>query len=195
MATAATIFIINESIKTFQDYLAAIFGILFSLMFIRLIWSATNIRKTYLLRYRYFCTLSLCIISSIILFILTLLLQGIQSNFLQKEYLIYAPLGTGAVSALCIGYIISGRILPKSLPFIDNYKEKSNYRLVAEVIVASLITGYIIYYLRILAIMNTDSGDCEHLFIPRIRLCLFLPQVFTMRQQWRISFASILLLI
>ena len=36
--------------------------------------------------------------------------------------------------------------------------------------------------MRILAIMNTDYGDREQLFIPRIEFIVFLPQVFTIRQ-------------
>lgn len=64
IAMAACLFLAHESAKTFSDYLATIFASIFALMVMRLLWAAESTQRLQLLKYRYFCTMSLVLISA-----------------------------------------------------------------------------------------------------------------------------------
>lgn len=145
VALAASIFFMKESIDVYNDYLAAVFSLIFGIQFLVLILVDQGVCRSFL-KYKFFSTMSLVLVASSFLLPVTIYIKYIIEKLgLPQGYYLAGPIGTGAFAGLAIGGVVGVRLLPRHLPDIKIAIIRKRPILFLEASVYAFLTAYLAY--------------------------------------------------
>jgi hypothetical protein len=109
---AASLFVVNLAVQTFQDYLAAAFASLFAFMLAILLWRSRRDAAFKYLEYSCFTSMSLAVVGGVFGLLATISLkQLIVMKYLSSGLYVYAPMQTATMCGFSVGTLLGGRIL------------------------------------------------------------------------------------
>ena len=146
VAMTATFFLARESSNTFRDDFAALFSLLFAAMFAHLLWSGDEGVKTQLRKYKYFTMMILVLSSGVVMLAATLVQQRIQTIVGWSGYILFAPIGSGIIAGLAVGYLLAGRVLPDVMPDFEHYAPKSMGRVAFEGVLFAVLGAWFLVH-------------------------------------------------
>lgn len=132
VAFTASLFLVNTSVHTFKDHLAALFAGLFACMLGGLLWGRSTDALLKRFQYLAFVSMSLALIPAATGLGATLALKRfLGKNDLMRQY-VFAPQGTAALCGLAIGLILGGRILSNRTAGYNSLEPKGSLRITLE---------------------------------------------------------------
>lgn len=148
VAFGATLFVLNQSLRTFEDYLGAVFAALFAMMLGSLIWQSGKGWKRQRLKYTYFVAMCSTLISGVLGFPLTLGLKGLLDATVGRSgYYLIGAQGVGALISFAAAACLNARLLPNRIPFYRNVETLTLRQAFFGTLLGAIATATILFLL------------------------------------------------